>query len=421
MARLRFTSDALERIKRDPKGKQRFYWDITQAGLGLVVSGKTESRTFVVQFDVDGKTIRRKLCPYAKGCDIDAVRREAKDALGDLYKGVDPKQKRAEALAKEAADRVAAVTLGEALEDYIEMRSHTDRPLRAPSIRDYRETINRHLGDWMDLPIRDVTEDMVTDRFNEIRQGGKYAANFALRVFGIMHNHAARRRKELRGNNPVQALKGLWNKEGRRQTAIETSQLPAFYSALRGLHHDTSRDLVLLMLFTGLRNRAASGLEWSEVNLAKRRLEIPGERMKGREPLWLPLPQNLVDMLKSRHSDRNSDYVFPSYSGSGHLINARHPLLAIAQRTGISVCANDLRRNFITTAESELPAAHVKALVGHVSDDVTIGYVVRKGDDLEQWMKRLAVSMAKVTDRIMTYCQPTPVVDIKTAKRRSSV
>jgi hypothetical protein len=60
MSAVKLTKDKIGKIKApDPSGKQVIHWDTELAGFGLLVSGKTESKTFIAQRRLpDGRTRR---------------------------------------------------------------------------------------------------------------------------------------------------------------------------------------------------------------------------------------------------------------------------------------------------------------------------------------------------------------------------
>jgi integrase len=70
--------------------------------------------------------------------------------------------------------------------------------------------------------------------------------------------------------------------------------------------------------------------------------------------------------------------------------------LRLSKESGISFTIHDLRRTFLTIAESlDIPAYAVKRLANHkMSNDVTAGYIVT---DVE----RLRQPMQKITDYIL--------------------
>ena len=85
------------------------------------------------------------------------------------------------------------------------------------------------------------------------------------------------------------------------------------------------RDAVRLLLLTALRRDEVAGLTWGEVDFVKRRLVIPGERMKNGELHEVPLSPQALAILKARMPAKPSprELVFPSSIGSRSPIGAR--------------------------------------------------------------------------------------------------
>jgi integrase len=75
----------------------------------------------------------------------------------------------------------------------------------------------------------------------------------------------------------------------------------------------------------------------------------------------------------------------------------------VAEATGIRVSAHDLRRTYITVAESaDISPLAMKALVNHsLGNDVTSGYVVMTAERLREPAQRVA-------DRLKTLCGTRP-------------
>ena len=74
----------------------------------------------------------------------------------------------------------------------------------------------------------------------------------------------------------------------------------------------------------------------------------------------------------------DGDYVFSADFKSDHIEEPRFALRKIEKATGIKATVHDLRRTFVTVAEScDIPVYALKGLVNHsMGTDVTAGYVV---------------------------------------------
>jgi len=109
----------------------------------------------------------------------------------------------------------------------------------------------------------------------------------------------------------------------------------------------------------------------------------------------------LYKLLKRRRdADPERIYVFPGKSKAGHLSEPKKVIAEIAKKSDVSFCIHDLRRTFITTAESlDIPAYAVKMLVNHsTGSDVTAGYIIPDAE-------RLRKPMQKITDRLLKLCK----------------
>jgi integrase len=169
------------------------------------------------------------------------------------------------------------------------------------------------------------------------------------------------------------------------------------------LKNSLARDYLRLLLFTGLRRSEAASLEWDDVDLVGRTLTI--RETKNREPLVLPLSDFLWDMLAARHeASPNSQWVFPGPGKSGHLSEPKTAVRQVVTLSGIDFTPHDLRRTFLTIAESlDVPAYALKQLANHkTKGDVTAGYIVSDAERLRPPMELITnhlLQKAMVVDR----------------------
>jgi hypothetical protein len=169
---------------------------------------------------------------------LDKARDEAAELLHKM-RTIDPKAER-------RRRKQQARTLREMLEKYLEAK----KKLRPTTRADYRHWARRYLGEWLDLPMREITPDMVEKHHTQIaaevvargrgrRQGGaentgQALANGALRILRAVWNWAADRDDTL-PLNPVRRLKGAWYEDRRRENLVKADQMPAFHQGVLGL------------------------------------------------------------------------------------------------------------------------------------------------------------------------------------------
>jgi len=444
MPRIKLTQKAIARLPApDPGGSQLLHWDTELRGFGVLCSGKTNAKSYVVQRDLPGGRTRRITIAPTNVLELDEARRRAEEVLADLYKGVDPKVARRE-----------GTTLRDALEDYIKAR----KDLRAKSVRDYRLSVETYLGAWLDRPLHEITREMVETRHTAItaevesrhraaatesaaryraravqadKRGwpdaaarhraaaaaaadrkppsGYATANGTMRALRVLWNFAAERMPGLPAN-PV-ALRRQWFPVHRRERLVRADELPAFYAAVRALPNEVARDYLLVLLFTGLRREEAASLRWEDVDFAERVIRLPAARTKGGRRLDLPMTDVVRDMLVARRALGKATFVFPANSEAGHIAEPKFPLDQVRQVTGIHVSAHDLRRTFITAAESaDISPLALKALVNHsLGNDVTSGYIMMTPE-------RLREPAQHVCDRIKVLCGIIPTGDANVRK-----
>ena len=202
---------------------------------------------------------------------------------------------------------------------------------------------------------------------------------------------------------------------------VKPGEMAKFYKAVRAHPNKVAADYITLVLFTGLRRREAAALTWSEVDFGEKVIRLPSARTKASRPLDLPMSDVVFRLLSERRKlgQASGGWVFPSSGKSGHIAEPRYALDDIAKATGkaeaadttdatgaseasdtveavsIDVSVHDLRRTFITIAEScDISAFALKGLVNHsLGGDVTAGYIVGG-------VERLRGPMQTVTDRL---------------------
>lgn len=409
--KLKLTKRAIERLQApDPSGKQKLYWDDEIRGFGVLVSGATNAKTYVVQREVNRRTRRVTLGTVAEfaaaGKSLEDARTAAAKLLLEMRGGKDPKSHRS---------AEATATLGEVLNLYIQERPN----LSERSRRDYRETVERHLDAWIKLPLRDITPDMVAKRFQKITEGiaatqakngntpanrtgapGAASANGAMRTLRALWNFAAEGMVPELPPNPVTRLKRQWHATPPRERLVSADDLAKFYAAVTALPSRTMSDYLLLLLFTGLRRSEAGSLQWSDLDFAGRVIRLPARRTKARRKLDLPMSDYVHSLLVARRAiGYENEFVFPGDGKTRHLEEPKKALHTVGEACGVRVSPHDLRRTFITVAgRCQISPQAQKGLVNHaVGGDVTSGYdQLTTGD--------LAEPMQTVTDRLKELC-----------------
>ncbi len=391
---LRLTNANVKKAPIPSTGRATFH-DTKIPGFQLRVSA-AGNKSFCARGDVNGKTIRVTIGRFPQ-MSAEQAERKAKEFIGELGNKVNPNARR-------KADAQKNITLRQCYEHYLESRSN----LKESTIEQYERYLNKYLSDWLDKPLLTITRDKVERRHKKIGKTSNTSANATMRVLRALLEYAHGKYEDENGDpiilhNPVRRLSQVkaWYKESRRSTYIKSTEFKPWFETVTTMPEwsgsstpETIRNYLLLVLFTGLRRNEATCLTWKQVDLKHKQLTISDT--KNGHPHILPLSSYLVELLKQRKIlAKKSEYVFPS-GESGHLVDPKKSVANVRDKSGVYFTIHDLRRTFITVAESlGIRDYTLKRLLNHRSaGDVTDGYIVT---DVE----RLREPMQQISDRLI--------------------
>jgi integrase len=398
-------------------GKQLLCWDTELRGFGVLLSGSSNIRSYVVRGVVNGRDARLKVCDAGLG--LKEARKLAREMMLGFVKGVDPRVRTA-----------GNTTLEQALESYLARKK-----LRPHSVSTYRQHFNVHFSDWLKRNVASITRKMVEDRFRAISEevatrsaakiahdvevwerkardvdrvrypdayerylvnakaagqrkpgNGEASANNAVRILKAVLNG-------IEGvDNPVKLGKGEMHKERRRVRILKEADMPQFWQALQSLDSPVGRDFLTVLLFTGCRVGELASLRWESVDFAGKTITLQAADTKSDEPLALPMTDMVHAALVRRRAIGRDKYVFPADSESGHIVAPKHFLGLIRDKTGIRLAPHDFRRTFITACEMCDVSPHAqRLLVNHAAPkDVHGGYIQYPAEKLRTVAQRVA-------------------------------
>ena len=343
---------------------QVLYRDRELRGFGLRVGSR--SKVFFVEGQVAHRTVRVTIGRYGP-LSPDAARRIALQHLSEMTQGRHPTEQRRRAERHGITVRDAFVAFFAA------------KPKLSPRTVDgYTRTVEVYLADWASCPLASLTRQMALSKYREIaRTRGGATANNALRHFRSVYNTVAASEDTL-PPNPVAVVTQAraWEPQKRRRRLVPATALATWWAAVME-EPPLSRDLLLVALFTGMRRSEIIALRWENIDLKARTLEVP--RTKNGDPLHLPLSSFLSGLLAERRQlVGDSPWVFPTRSRLGHVAETKSFTIRVGQRCSVTFSLHDLRRTFVTIAESlDIPAYTLKRLLNHrASTDVTGGYII---------------------------------------------
>ncbi|MBT7556666.1 integrase family protein [Candidatus Woesearchaeota archaeon] len=392
------TIKMLDGLPKANKGKRNAYHDDKVNGLTLRVTD-TGVKSFLVRKRVNG-TPRMNTIGHYPEMTINQAREKAREIINLIENGINPKDQ-----TNEKQTRI--ITLERVVSDYMVSRGTN---LKDNTKKGYKSVFDNYLKDWADTPIADITGKMVEERHRKITERSPPRANTVMRQLRAYFNYAMGEYEDSNNRpiffyNPVSRLNHIkaWNREKRKQTVIKTYDLKKWYEAVMALPQhqykdiyiesaEVCRDLFLFILFTGLRRREASTLKWGDIDFKDHSLTI--EDTKNHETHSLPLTPFLLEILERRKSD--SPYIFQGATPDKPINDPKKQVERVRKLSGVYFNLHDLRRTFITIAESlDINTYALKRLLNHKDQrDVTGGYIITD-------MERLRVPMNKIANYIL--------------------
>lgn len=185
----------------------------------------------------------------------------------------------------------------------------------------------------------------------------------------------------------------------RRRRIIPEHRLPAWCDAVMA-EPDAARDLLLMVLFTGMRQANVVTLRWDSIDLAGGALYFV-HGSSGR-CFGLPMSDFLAQLLRQRRAIAGaSDWAFPGRGRGGHMTHTQSVVRRVAGRSAVPFAFHDLRRTFIAIAESlNLPLDIVKGLLGHHDSSAPILSIQEKVEQLRDPAQRIADRILRLAKAI---------------------
>lgn len=382
---VKLTKSFADKVKPIPDKDQAFYRDIELKGFALRVTA-SGTKSFVVEKIIGNKVRRITLGKYSDALPVEKARRKAQVLLGQIADGIDP-------IAEKRTTKMRSVSLKQVLDDYMQAR----KSLKPKTLYDYKRVLDIAFNHWKDKPLTSITKEMVAKQHKKLgHENGEAYANLSMRVLRALFNFASGQYEDSQGrslitDNPVKRLSQTraWYRVERRQTFIKSHELADWHAEVQKLTNETLRDYLLLILFTGLRRQEAAQLQWEQMDFKAKTLTIIDT--KNREPHTLPLSSYLYDLLIARKGN-DSKYVFPGTGKEGYIIEPRKQMAKVIEASNIQFTVHDLRRTFITIAESlDIPAYALKRLLNQkMASDVTAGYIMLDVERLRKPIQMIA-------------------------------
>jgi integrase len=249
----------------------------------------------------------------------------------------------------EKRDSTPDITLDQLVEHYIERHMNVTAAHPARDAKLLRDRIERYMHSFRSRRLSDIQHDDVRRLHLDLGSTRRAAANECVKWLRVLFNFALRE-KLWKGESPAEGFKLFpFTKRDRYLTREEIGAL------LPAMDRSPSRDVVdaiHLLLHTGARKQDVLGMAWADISFDEKEWRVP--KPKGGIAYRVPLIPLALEVLRRvpRYSGDRARWVFPSYGGSGHLIDIQKAWTKILKDAGLFYkddperrpCIHDLRR-----------------------------------------------------------------------------
>ena len=350
-----FNNKTIERLPVADKGERDLYLDKKVEGLGLRVTDNG-SKSFVVYRWFKGKPVRITLGQFNGDAkqdenfdkdplalisqedaklDADQARKIGRVVVAELEAGNDVRLKR------------TTWTFGKLFERYIDEYAKPKNRRWQLMEADYK----RYFQDWHDRKVSTIAPADVQSWFEDVSERGKDTANRQYNNLRAVINWGIKKRIISISPNPCMGI-DKHDAKPRERFVLPGDEYKALAKAIDQEPRSVLRDFFWACLLTGARKANVLAMEWSEINRELQTWTIPGSKTKNGHSLTIPLTADALVLLARRteDDDKDSQWVFPADSKSGHLIDPKAAWKRIINRAKKSVASledlriHDLRR-----------------------------------------------------------------------------
>jgi integrase len=274
------------------------------------------------------------------------ARNKAKDLLSAVRLGRDPAGEKLEAKAK------ASETFGAMIAPYLERQ---ERRTRASTYSRVSRYLEHHFKPLHHIGLDKVTRAAVAAQLTHIaKTNGAVTADRCRTVIGAFYGWAMR--EGLCDSNPIIGTNKHAD-EKPRERVLSDEEIARIWKALPA--NDFGR-VIKLLFATGQRKMEIAGLQWGEVDIAKRLISLPGARVKNGKPHDVPLSDLALEVLAECPRWRDSVFAALAWKAKADLDAS---LSEMAHWT-----IHDVRRSCVTRmAELGVQPHIIEAIINHVS------------------------------------------------------
>jgi len=314
--RKKLTEKVVDALPPATERVQDYYWDQELRWFGVVV-GRTGSKTFVTRTQGSGSKAKIGVLGQPRPDGQLWTARLARIAAGKQRFG-DP-----EAVAK----KLQGPTLRDGLELHVaNMKAGKNRRKKVCSPRSIHKMeteVPRHLSDWLDRPLVELTalelqkvcdliERNATAIAGAVNRPGVAQANKVIAHVSAIWNALDKSPGHPDGlpyKNPAERVQQ--SALAPRETRIPDDGFIGWFAKvmdddpITGMN-PVRRDLQLVSLFTGIRSEGVRNLQWDDIDDERELLQI--RKAKGGKPYTLPLVETVRKILEKRRTENAREF-----------------------------------------------------------------------------------------------------------------
>lgn len=280
------------------------------------------------------------------------------------------------------------MTLGDLLVIYFDIYAR----LHCRSWRNMQRLSRSYLHHWFDRPVADIRRlDIISLHSKLAEEISATTANRVVEFLSSVFNKAIE--LELISQNPAARIRKFRLES--RCRFLDSGEIARLFEALETLRYSTTRDFLLLCLFTGARRGNVMAMRWDQISIEQRIWTIP--RTKNGLPQILPLTDEAMAVLARRKAaNPDSPWVFPSdRSKTGYLTKPEGAWGEVLRRAGLqNVRIHDLRRTLASwQALTGANLSVIAATLNHKDLKSTAIYARLNTDAVRQAMQRATIRM----------------------------
>ncbi len=356
---IRFSEKTIKAIETPATGRSEFRDELTPSLTIRTTSDGVKSFCWLKR--VNGKLKRVTLGRHPE-MSVTAARDEAVRLSGNAVSG-----KPLIAAKKQAGEW----TLGELWawfhKTHLEVHTTVAEEARRNWNRGYAVFANRAVSDLTTVEIQDLHQ-----KIGETR--GHSAANRSLKWLSQMYGMGHRlNRVFVPCPDPTPGIKRF--AEFERERFLDEDELPRFLAAVATLKRERSRDVMLMLLWTGARKSNVFAMKWEDISIEAGVWRVPSMETKKRRLIDVQLPEPALEILRRRQKDSRSMWVFPGCGETGHVNHAKEAMKQVAERAKLKdIRLHDLRRTLGSWMAIDAPLQVVGKQLGHTSTASTAIY-----------------------------------------------